>query len=162
MKCVNLPKLPKYLTSSVKEALLIASTPYALSRCYANLGYYCIEKKDYDSAVCFYYESLIYAPHPGVQGELMHIASITQKKIQPPIREEVVAAFEKYGLTPGADKDLLAVAAALGQEAIKRDDSNLARFYLIILYGLTRDEKVGELIEKKYGGLPEELKPEKK
>ena len=157
-ECYKVLCEPDKLLSSIKEALLIASTPYALSRCYANLGYYCIEKKDYDSAVCFYYESLIYAPHPGVQGELMHIASITRKKIQPPIREEVVAAFNKYGLTPGADKDLLAIAAALGQEAIKREDNNLARFYLIILYGLTRDEKVGDLIEKKYGGIPEELK----
>lgn len=157
-ECYKVLCEPGKLLSSIKEALLIASTPYALSRCYANLGYYCIEKKDYDSAVCFYYESLIYAPHPGVQGELMHIASITRKKIQPPIREEVVAAFNKYGLTPGADKDLLAIAAALGQEAIKREDNNLARFYLIILYGLTRDEKVGDLIEKKYGGIPEELK----
>ena len=99
-----------------KETLSIATTPVTLSRCYCNLGFYCIEKKDYDSAVCFYYESLIYADHPGVQAELHHIHTITQKKIVPPTREEVNKAFEKYGMEPGANKEVVGVAAALAKE----------------------------------------------
>lgn len=157
-ECYKLLCEPAKLLSVIKEAIQVSATPNSLSRCYADLGYYCIEKKDYDSAVCFYYESLLFAPHPGVQAELMHISNITQKKVQPPLRTEVLEAFKKYGIAPGPDKDLLAVAAALSQEAIKRKDKELSRFYLLILYGLTGDEEVGGLIERNYGGIPEELK----
>ena len=157
-ECYKLLMEPSKLLQVTKETLMISTTPYALSRCYTNLGYYCVEKHDYDSAVCFYYESLIFANNPAVQGELQNISSITGKKIVPPIRKEVEAAFKKYDLTIGADKDVLNVVAALAQEAIKGSDKELARFYLITLYGLTRDPEVGDMLDKKYGGIPESLK----
>lgn len=156
-ECYKVLCEPTKLLKTTKETLMISTTPYALSRCYANLGFYCVEKKDYDSAVCFYYESLLYADHPGIQGELMHIASITQKKIQPPVRKEVVEAFKKYDLEPGADKDVLSVTAALAKEAMKGEDYELARFYLLTLYGLTRDPDVKTILERSYGGIPESL-----
>ena len=131
-----------------KETLSIATTPVTLSRCYCNLGFYCIEKKDYDSAVCFYYESLIYADHPGVQAELHHIHTITQKKIVPPTREEVNKAFEKYGMQPGASKEVVGVAAALAKEAIEKKDLSGSQFYLLVVYSLTNDPEVKELLEK--------------
>ena len=71
------------LLSVIKETLEVAVTPVQISRCYCNLGFYCVEVKDYDRAVCFYYESLIYAEHPFVPGELHHIYTITKKKITP-------------------------------------------------------------------------------
>ena len=58
------------LLSVIKETLEVAVTPVQISRCYCDLGFYCVEVKDYDRAVCFYYESLIYADHPMVPAEL--------------------------------------------------------------------------------------------
>ena len=104
--------------------------------------------KDYDSAVCFYYESLIYADHPGVQAELHHIHTITQKKIVPPTREEINKAFEKYGIQPGANKEVVGVAAALAKEAIEKKDLSGSQFYLLVVYSLTNDPEVKELLEK--------------
>ena len=104
--------------------------------------------KDYDSAVCFYYESLIYADHPGVQAELHHIHTITQKKIVPPTREEINKAFEKYGMQPGANKEVVGVAAALAKEAIEKKDLSGSQFYLLVVYSLTNDPEVKELLEK--------------
>jgi hypothetical protein len=138
--------------------MLIAATPYALSRCYANLGYYCVEKHDYDSALCFYYESLIYANHPGVHFELEHLRSLTNKPLAPPTREEVIAAFEKYELVSGASNAVLGVANALADDAKQKGDKEAARFYLLIIYGLTRDTEVGKDIEENFGGIPKNLK----
>ena len=147
-ECYKYLKQPEDLLGVTKETLSVATTPVTLSRCYCNLGFYCIEKKDYDSAVCFYYESLIYADHPGVQAELHHIHTITQKKIVPPTREEVNKAFEKYGMQPGANKEVVGVAAALAKEAIEKKDLSGSQFYLLVVYSLTNDPEVKELLEK--------------
>lgn len=135
------------LLSAIKEAIEVAVTPVDLSRCYCNLGYYCVEIKDYDSAVCFYYESLIYADHPFVAAELHHIHTITQKKITPPTRKEVIAAFEKYGMAPGANPDVVSVIDGLAQESIEKHDLNAIRLYLHLLLGLTNDPSVKELTD---------------
>ena len=90
----------------------------------------------------------IYADHPGVQAELHHIHTITQKKIVPPTREEVNKAFEKYGMQPGANKEVVGVAAALAKEAIEKKDLSGSQFYLLVVYSLTNDPEVKELLEK--------------
>ena len=91
---------------------------------------------------------MIYADHPGVQAELHHIHTITQKKIVPPTREEVNKAFEKYGMEPGASKEVVGVAAALAKEAIEKKDLSGSQFYLLVVYSLTNDPEVKELLEK--------------
>lgn len=147
-ECYKVLKQPEDLLGVTKEILSVATSPVTLSRCYCNLGYYCIETKDYDSAICFYYESLIYADHPGVQAELHHIHTITKKKITPPTRKEVNAAFEKYGMQTGANKDVVSIAAALAKEALEKKDLPNAQFYLLVVYGLTNDPEIKELLQK--------------
>lgn len=147
-ECYKALGQPEDLLSVTKETLEIATTPKELSRCYCNLGYYCVEVKDYDSAVCFYYESLIYDNNPVVQGELHHIRSITQKKLVPPSRKEVEAAFEKYGMHPGADDEVVSVVASLSKHAMETKKNDEALFYLTVLYGLTRDPDVKEMLDQ--------------
>ena len=107
------------LLSVIKETLEVAVTPVQLSRCYCNLGFYCVEVKDYDRAVCFYYERMIYADHPMVPAELHHIHTITKKKIVPPTRDEVNEAFAHYGMKCGANEDVVGVITALAKEAVE-------------------------------------------
>jgi tetratricopeptide (TPR) repeat protein len=147
-ECYKMLKQPEDLLGVTKETISIATSPITLSRCYCNLGYYCIEIKDYDSAVCFYYESLIYADHPGVQAELHHIHTITKKKLTPPTRKEVNAAFEKYGMKSGASEEVTSVTAALAKEALEKKQMSSAQFYLITLYGLTNDPEIKALLEQ--------------
>lgn len=157
-ECFKLKHDDKKILSVAKDLSLIAATPYALSRCYVDMGYYCVDIKDYESAICFYYESLIYADHPGVQGELQNIRALTGKKIAPPSRKEVVAAFEKYGIIDGASEAVVSIAAALAKDAIEKGKKDEARFYLLTLWGVTRDKDVENMLEKNYGGIPEEMK----
>ena len=48
-ECYKYLKQPEDLLGVTKETLSIATTPVTLSRCYCNLGFYCIEKKDDDN-----------------------------------------------------------------------------------------------------------------
>ncbi|MBR7083592.1 MAG: hypothetical protein IKI37_00185, partial [Oscillospiraceae bacterium] len=54
----------KMLLETIKDTIPVCTSAYALSRCYTNMGYYCTEIKDYQSAVCFYFESMIFHKHP--------------------------------------------------------------------------------------------------
>lgn len=140
---------PDKLIECIKETLKIARTPYEIARCYCDLGYYCVEIKDYDSAVCFYYESLIYAPNDAITGEFHHIMSITKKKIVPPLREEVLAAFKKYDVVNGPNPEVYNVAYSLAQYCIdKNAGPEEILYYLRITYDLTHNPEVKELLDK--------------
>ncbi len=147
-ECYKFLKQPENLLSVTKETIEVAVTPVQLSRCYCNLGFYCVEIKDYDSAVAFYYESLIYADHPFVAAELQHIHAITRKKITPPTRDEVTAAFEKYGMQSGANPDVVGIISALAKEAIENKKLPEIRFYLHMQYGLTNDPEIKEMCDR--------------
>lgn len=139
---------PEKLLECVRETLKIATTPHHIARCYANLGYYGIEVKDYDSAVAFYYESLVYAQNPAISGELQHIRAVTGKDITPPTREDILAAFEKYGIKNGPDQDIINIAYSLGSYCMEHNaPPQESMFYMQIVYGLTRDEKVKDKID---------------
>lgn len=135
------------LLGCVKETLSIATTPEEISRCYCNLGFYCVEIKDYDSAVCFYYEAMIYADNPIVTAELSHIHQVTGKKLTAPTRKLVNEAFEKYGIKPGANDEVVGVVAALAKSSIEENDKVRARIYFRILYGLTNDPEVKKTLD---------------
>lgn len=139
---------PEKLLAVIRETLPICASPYALSRCYANLGYYCVEKKDYDRALCFYFESLVYADHPAMRAELRHLAKLKGEELKPPTRKDVLQAFADLELPNGADPNVLAVASALAEQALDRSAWKEAAFYLRVFRDLTHDEEAGKLLEK--------------
>lgn len=147
-ECYKILRQPEQLLSVTKETLEIAVTPVQISRCYCNLGYYAVEVKDYDRAVCFYYESEIYADNPFVTGELHHIYTITKKKIVPPTRDEVNAAFAHYDMKSGANQEVVGIISALAKEAIENKDLSAIRFYLHMQYGLTNDSEIKEMMNR--------------
>ncbi len=147
------------LLAVIRETLPIAATPYALSRCYANMGYYCVEVRDYPRAICFYFESLIYAEHPGIIGELRHVSSLMGKKIEPPKRQEVLDAFAHYDMPNGADTNVLGIAHTLGEQSVEKNDWQMARFYWQIMADLTNNETYKELLAQAKKELGEEDTP---
>ncbi len=149
-ECYKFMKQTDDLLGCTKETLSIATMPQEISRCYCNLGFYCVETQDYDSAVCFYYEAMIYAENPIVTAELHHIHQITGKKLTPPTRTQVNAAFEKYGIKPGANEEVVAVVAALAKSSVESGDTARAKIYFRILYGLTNDPEVKQTLDQLY------------
>lgn len=135
---------PDDLLTAIKETLPVCTTKYALGRCYANMGYYCVDIKDYDSAVCFYYESMIFHDHPAIPGELIHIGQLTGKELAPPTREQVMDAFKKYDIPHGPCREMFHVVTSLAAQAQEQKKWDEAVFYMHLIYDLTNDPKAAE------------------
>ena len=133
------------LLAVIRETLEVAASPHAIARCYANLGYYCVDVQEYEKAVCFYFESLIYSHTPEIRLELGHVSQMMGKKIQPPKREEVLQAFAALEIPNGPNQNVLSVAAALGEQAMQKEEWENACFYLRVFADLTNDEGAKKL-----------------
>lgn len=142
----KLLKNKKKLIEITKETLKVASSPIAIARCYANMGYIFVETREFDDAVAFYAASVMMAPHPAVPHELRGIAQMTGKPVKQPTFDEIKAVLAKYDMEFGPDKDVIAVAAQLSSHYLMNKDINNALKSMKLLYNLTRDEKVKELI----------------
>lgn len=129
-----------------KDTLKVASSPVSIARCYTNLGYMCVDLKEYDDAVAFYYASILFYPHAAVKGELRNISMLSGKKLVPPDDDTVQKVFEKYGITYGADKTVTEISALLSQKSLMDNNIKDALIYLKILYGLTNDPKIKDII----------------
>ena len=131
-----------------KEALKVASSPATIARCYTNLGYMCVDLKEYDDAVAFYYASILFYPYSAVKAELRNISMITGQRLTPPDDDTVQKTFEKYGIPYGPDKTVIEVSALLSQQSLMNNNTKDALIYLKILYGLTNDQQIKDIILK--------------
>ena len=131
-----------------KETLKVASSPAAIARCYTNLGYMCVDLKEYDDAVAFYYASILFYPYSAVKAELRNISMITGQRLTPPDDDAVQKTFEKYGIPYGPDKTVIEVSALLSQQSLMNNNTKDALIYLKILYGLTNDQQIKDIILK--------------
>lgn len=131
-----------------KNTLKIASSPSAIARCYANLGYMCVDLEEYDDASVFYYASMLFYPNPAINSELRNIVTITGQKLVVPNKEKIDRTFSKYDTAYGADQKVIEIAAVLAQQYIENNDIKNALYCLKIIYGLTNDEKIKDIILK--------------
>ncbi len=142
-------KEPANQLYTIKDTLPICSSPDELARCYCNLGYYCVEIKDYDSAVAFYYTSMLYYPNPRISGEIQHIAMLKGKQVDPPKKDDIEKAFAKYKLSEGANPVVVNMAYSLGEYCVEHNaHPQESLFYYSIAYNLTRDEKIKEKLDE--------------
>lgn len=129
------------LFETVMDTLPICTSAYAISRCYSNLGFWCVNTKDYDSAVRFYYESLNFADHPAIAGELKHIEVLSGKPLVPPTKEMINKAFAKYEIYHGPGQEVLHVAHELAKQANEAGQLREEAFYLNIIVSLIHDDE---------------------
>ena len=142
-------KEPAKLLYTIKDTLPITTSPEEIARCYCNLGYYCIEIKDYDSAVAFYYASLLYAPNENIKGEIDYIAAQTKKQVTPPTKKDIEKAFKKYKIAEGPNPVVYNMAYSLGEFCVEHDaHPQESLYYYSIAYNLTRDEKIKVKLDK--------------
>jgi len=144
----KLQKDSEKIISITKDTIKVASSPSAIARCYTNLGYMCVDLKEYDDAVVFYYVSMLFYPNPAVNAELRNIVMITGKKLVPPDKDRIDRTFEKYDIPYGPDKKVIEVSALLSQQSLTDNNIKDALIYLKILYGLTNDSQIKDIILK--------------
>lgn len=131
-----------------RETLKVASSPVAIARIYANVGYILTDMGEFDDAVAFLTASLLFAPHPAIPYELRDIANRKGSHITKPSQEQIMEVMKKYDFEFGPDKDVISVAAQLSANYLIEQDIPNALKALKMTYNLTRDEKVKEVILK--------------
>ncbi|WP_024860885.1 hypothetical protein [Ruminococcus flavefaciens] len=131
-----------------RDTLKCASSPAAIARVYANVGYILTDMGEFDDAVAFLTASLLFAPHPAIPYELRDIANRKGSPIKQPTQEEIAEVMKKYDFEFGPNEDVVSVAAQLSANYLIDQDIPNALKALKMTYGLTRDEKVKEIILK--------------
>lgn len=142
----KLLKNKKKLIEVTKDTLKIASSPIAIARCYANMGYMCTDIGELDDAVVFYTASVMMAPNPAIPYELKGISQRKGEDIKKPSFEQIKEIFAKYDLEFGPDREVISVAAQLAAHFMKNEDFPNAVRSLKLLYNLTLDEDVKKMI----------------
>lgn len=157
----KLLKNKRQVINTTKQTLEIASSPVAIARCYANMGYILTDMGEYDDAAAFYTASVIFAPHPMIPYEMQALAQKKGSPIVRPEREQIVAVMKKYDIEFGPNEDVVSVCAQLSIHFLSEQDIPNALQAMKMTYNLTRDEKIKELILK-YDPNAERLVPDQK
>lgn len=115
--------------------------PTQLSRGYRNLGYYYIEKKDYEMAIACLHFSLVDENSKMAESELRYIEKTAGIKVKCPSFKAIKKLFDKEEIPLGADE---LVRQAAWYCAIKFEKANAmdsAKFFYKVIYDLTGSEK---------------------
>ena len=132
-----------------KETFKYAFRPDDLARCYRNLGYYFIEKELYKEAAGCYILSLQYdRENKMAQSELYYIQNKAPEKFKEPTLDEMREYGAKYNFPVGADDDILGIAFSYGKQFAEDGKNEAAIYFFEILYGLTDDEEIKEMIDQ--------------
>lgn len=140
-------RLEEYFEMTV-ESFKYAFRSKDIGRCYRNLGWYFVEKKMYKEAIGVYIMSTHYDRDSNTaQGELYYIQQMDASAKEPTI-DELNAIAEKNGFPMGPDKTVLQTAYAYGKHFMDKKMIDATRYCFEILYDLTGDEEIKELLEK--------------
>jgi len=120
-----------------------------IARCYRDFGYYFIENKEWEAAVCCYLFSDIWCKTDMAKNELFYITQQTRKVID----EEYFAdhseeILEKHQIPLGPNPLWIQVADYLGEKACADLQFEEAKFCYYVAYELTGDDSYHEKILK--------------
>lgn len=106
-----------------------------VARYFRNIGYYFVELKQWDAAVCAYTISMWWEYSDKAAAELHHIA--TQTEILPKKRDitECLEVMEKEGINVRPDPAWMQIALDLGNKALEDRNTELAAY----CYGVVAD-----------------------
>ena len=118
----------KMVLQVTRDTLEIASSPVAIARCYANVGYTLVDSGEYEDA------------------ELQHVADLKGSPVVKPSPQKVIDTMKKYEIEYGPNKRVIEIAAQLASYYIGKKDIPQALNALKLTYNLTLDEDVKKLI----------------
>jgi len=144
----KLLKNRKRLLEITQETLHVASSPSAIARCYANMGYSLTDAMEYEDAAAFYVASVMMYPNAAIPYELQHLADLKGSPIIRPEKEQVIEVLKKYDMDLGPHQDVISVCAQLSAHYLQENDIPNALNAMKMTYILTLDENVKNLILK--------------
>jgi len=136
-----------YLTLT-KRCLSVAYRAHDVARCYRNYGYYYIEQKEYELAAALYFKSMQFDNQSQMpQSQLFYIQQVSGKQIPQFSYDEVKKLLESNGIQPEVNPLILSIAYGLGKMTAEEGNVEAAQFFLSILYDLTHDEEIKEMMD---------------
>lgn len=131
-----------------KNSLKYAYDRHSISRCYRNLGYYYIEKKDYETAICLYVMANEYEESPKIVNELSRIIAETGKKLKKPSAEEIAKKLKEKNIQIGSNPEIIKIAVGIGNNARDIGEKEAAEYCYNIVFNLTGDINVMKNVKK--------------
>ena len=128
------------------NAFRYAFRPDELARCYRNLSYYFVEKKEYETAVCCLLFSTQYGKSDMVQSELYYISQMTGKNIDPS-EEDLDKCFKEHGIPFGPEIEMLKIAYAYGRHFYEDGNMQAAGYFLDIFTSFINDDEANKMME---------------
>lgn len=120
-----------------------------VARCYRNLAFYFVENELWSEAIGCNIMSLQYDKESkNAQSELYYIQQKTHGQIKEPSLDDMKEYGKKYGFPIGADNDVLGMAYAYGKHFFDQKEEEPARYFFTILYNLTEDQQIKELLDQ--------------
>lgn len=138
----------KKLLEITRDTLRVCSSPAAIARCYANVGYALVDAGEHEDAITFYTASAMFYPNPAIPQEIRHAADLWGKPAVRPSHEKIVETMKKWDIEFGPNQDVISVSAQLAADCLSRNDIQNAVQAMKITYNLTLDEEVKNLILK--------------
>ena len=142
---------PDKLLAVIKDTLRICTSASRIARTLCNMGYYCVLQQEFYDAAVFYFCSLRFEFHKPVEFELMDVVRRLEsmgKRFDPPTNGQVLDTFEKYGMSPPPNDDLVNLAVTLGQSANEHRQPRLEGLFYRVAYDLTNDPRFKEILDR--------------
>ncbi len=141
----------KKLLAINQETLRLCTTADRIARVLANMGFYCYYVGDFYEAAVFYFDSLRFQNSGAVEYELQdvlrHMKTYGQK-FTPPTKGQTIDVYEKYGLQPPPNSDLVNLAVTLANSAQEYGKPELQGLFTRVAFDLTNDPHFKEELER--------------
>ena len=119
-----------------------------MARFYRNMGYYYLEKEEFETATALYQYSNIFCYTDSADRELRFIGRAQDKDIP----EYDIPAMQKIlgenNIPLGPNPDTIGITFRVGQLEMDRDNFESARDCFMMVYNLTQDAETKAYIEK--------------
>lgn len=137
----NLPDLLK----NCQEISRICTTPDRMARVCNDMGYFCQETGDFQSAATFYFESMRLNPVSTTEAELTDVVrriNASGQRFAPPTDEQVAAVFRRNHLIRYPNEELVRLALALKNQAQNYKRLDLEGLFTRVAFDLTNDPEL--------------------
>lgn len=130
------------------EAFAYAYRAAYVARCYRNIGYYFVEKKQFEVAYACYLLSIQYEESTSAKSELYFIEHTAGEGFNEPTTDDLNRYAEQHGFPPYPDTEIMGLAYHYGKQCLEQSNREAAVYFLGITYELSKDPELKEILEK--------------
>jgi tetratricopeptide (TPR) repeat protein len=151
----NLNKLQKYIAVT-GQAYRYCCTRATMARYYRNQAFYYLSSYKPEIARDCYLYSNVYYHTENADSELKYIEEALKEETPKLDIKAAQKVFDENGIEPGPDSDTIGIVYKVGEIMLKDGDYKLAKDCFSIVYDITQEESVENLLNRLEKALAEE------